>query len=72
MPKNKTFPLNNSLACANYAIYVAIHACIAEVSGYWFFYSWSISEKLFAYPILIRKFLKFGIRYPSVSDCDTG
>jgi len=28
MTKNKTFPLNHSLACANYAIYVAIHACI--------------------------------------------
>jgi len=33
----------------------------AEVCGYWFFTSWSISEKFFAYPysILIRKFLKF-------------
>jgi len=28
MTKNKTFPLNQSLACANYAIYVAIYACI--------------------------------------------
>jgi len=28
MTKNKTFPLNHSLACANYAIYEAIHACI--------------------------------------------
>jgi len=33
MTKNKTFPLNPSLTCANYAIYVfffyvAIHACI--------------------------------------------
>jgi len=28
MTKNKTFPLNHSLACANYAIYVAMHACI--------------------------------------------
>jgi len=26
--KNKNFPLNHSLACANYAIYAAIHACI--------------------------------------------
>jgi len=26
MTKNKTFPLNHSLACANYAIYVVIHA----------------------------------------------
>jgi len=31
-------------------------------------------RKNFAYshPILIRKFLKFGIRYPSVSECDDG
>ena len=45
-----------------------------EVSGYWFFNSWSISEQIFAYPypILVRKFLKFNIRYPSVSECDTG
>jgi len=28
MTKNKTFLLNKSLACANYAIYVAINACI--------------------------------------------
>jgi len=27
MTKNKTFPLNQSLACASYAIYVAIYAC---------------------------------------------
>ena len=26
----------------------------------------------YSYPILIRKFLKFSIRYPSVSECDTG
>ena len=47
---------------------------IAEVIGYWFFNSWSISEKIFGYPypILIRKFLKFSIRYPSVSECNTG
>ena len=43
-----------------------------EVCGIWFFNSSFISEKIFAhpYPILIRKFLKFSIRYPSVSDCD--
>jgi len=28
MTKNKTFPLNQSLVFANYAFYVAIHACI--------------------------------------------
>jgi len=28
MTKNKTFPLKQSLGCANYAIYVVIHACI--------------------------------------------
>ena len=28
MTKNETFPLIHSLACANYAIYVAKHACI--------------------------------------------
>jgi len=28
MIKNKTLPLNQSLACANSAIYVAIYACI--------------------------------------------
>jgi len=28
MTKNKTFPLNQRLACANYAIYVAIYAYI--------------------------------------------
>jgi len=28
MTKNKTFLVNQSLACANYATYVAIHACI--------------------------------------------
>jgi len=27
MTKNKTFPLNQSSACANYVIYVAIYAC---------------------------------------------
>jgi len=27
MTKNKTFPLNQSLACANYAINVALYAC---------------------------------------------
>jgi len=26
----------------------------------------------YPYPILIRKFLKFSIRYPSISECDTG
>jgi len=31
MTKNKTFPLNYSLACATYAIVVAIHACIGYV-----------------------------------------
>jgi len=31
-------------------------------------------RKIFAYanPIFIRKFLKFSIRYTSVSECDTG
>ena len=29
--KNKNFPRNHSLACANYAIYAAIHACIVYV-----------------------------------------
>jgi len=28
MTKNKTFPLNHSLACASYASYLAIHTCI--------------------------------------------
>ena len=28
----KTFPLNHSLACANYAIYAAIHACMVYVN----------------------------------------
>jgi len=34
----------------------------------------SISKKIFTnpYPTLIRKFLEFSIRYPSVSECDTG
>jgi len=27
MTKNQTFPLNHSLACASYAIYLAIHTC---------------------------------------------
>jgi len=27
MTKNKTFPLNHSLAYASYAIYLAIHTC---------------------------------------------
>jgi len=27
---------------------------------------------VYSHPILIRKFLKFSIRYPSVSECDTG
>jgi len=31
MTKNKTFPLNHSLACANYAICEAIHAYIGYV-----------------------------------------
>jgi len=31
MTKNKTFPLNHSLACASYAInYLAIHTCICN------------------------------------------
>jgi len=32
MTKNKTFPLNRSLACASYAIYLAIHTCICNES----------------------------------------
>ena len=32
MTKNKTFPLNHSLACASYAIYVAIHTCKCKES----------------------------------------
>jgi len=32
MTKNKTFPLNYSLACASYAIYVAIHTCKCKES----------------------------------------
>jgi len=33
-----------------------------------------MSDKFFEYPypIFIRKFLKFSIRYLSVSECDTG
>jgi len=31
MTRNQTFLLNHSLACVNYAIYVAIHACIGYV-----------------------------------------
>jgi len=31
MTINKTFPLNHCLACANYAIYAAIRACIGHV-----------------------------------------
>ena len=27
MTKNKSFPLNHSLACASYALYLAIHTC---------------------------------------------
>jgi len=30
MTKNKIFPLNHSLACASYAIYLAIHTCICK------------------------------------------
>jgi len=30
MTKNKTFPLNRSLACANYALYLAIHTCLCK------------------------------------------
>jgi len=30
MTKNKTFPLSHSLACASYAIYLAIHACTCK------------------------------------------
>jgi len=30
MTKNKTFQLNHSLACANYAIYLAMHTCICK------------------------------------------
>jgi len=30
MTKNKTFPLNHSLACASYTIYLAIDTCICE------------------------------------------
>jgi len=33
MTKNQTFPLKHSLACANYAIYAAIHACIVYVKS---------------------------------------
>jgi len=32
MTKNKTSPLNHSRACANYAIYAAIHASIGYVN----------------------------------------
>jgi len=28
--KNKTFPLNHSLACPSYVIYLAIHTCNAK------------------------------------------
>jgi len=31
MTKNKTFPLNHSLACATCAIYLGIYACIGNV-----------------------------------------
>jgi len=37
-----------------------VHAqCLPDMSGYWIFNSWSISDKFFEYPypILIRKFL---------------
>ena len=30
MTKNKTFPLNHSLACASYAIYLATYTCISN------------------------------------------
>jgi len=30
MTKNKTFQLNHSLACANCAIYLAMHTCICK------------------------------------------
>jgi len=30
MTKNKTFPLNHGLACASYAIYLAVHTCICN------------------------------------------
>jgi len=30
MTKNETFPLKHSLACASYAIYLAIHTCICN------------------------------------------
>jgi len=30
MTKNKTIPLNHSLACASYAIYLAIHICMCK------------------------------------------
>jgi len=30
MTKNKTFPLNHSLECASYAIYLAIDICICK------------------------------------------
>jgi len=30
MTKNKTFPLNHSLECANYAIHFAIHTSICK------------------------------------------
>jgi len=33
MTKNKTFPLNHSLACANYAIHLATHTCICKEGG---------------------------------------
>jgi len=32
MTKNKTFPLNHSLECASYAIYLAIDACKCKES----------------------------------------
>jgi len=32
MTKNKTFPLNHSLACASYAIYLAIGTCKCKES----------------------------------------
>jgi len=33
MTKNKTFPLNHSLVCTSYAIYLAIHTCIQYVKA---------------------------------------
>jgi len=35
MIKNKSSPLNHSLACASYAIYLAIHTWICKESKKW-------------------------------------